>query len=132
MHDCKVIAGMKFSPVKPRQISPCDYMGKSNFIRARWDSFPPGICLHFLTFFLVFFYKHVWNYFFIRLSKLKRLHGKLSPRQSGIPAVQKKDLVLPEWSFSHVIPGYNLCRVSNIAGITAKLNIISYRPTRIM
>ena len=38
-------AGMKFQPVQPGQISPSDYMGKSIFIPAKRDRFPPGICL---------------------------------------------------------------------------------------
>ena len=32
--------------------------------------------------------------FLSRLGGLKRLHGKISSRQSGIPAVQKRDPVL--------------------------------------
>ena len=38
-------AGMKFQLLQPGQISLYDYMGKSIFIPAKRDMFPPGICL---------------------------------------------------------------------------------------
>ena len=38
-------AGIKFHLVQPGQISPYDYMWKLNFVTARRDNFPPGICL---------------------------------------------------------------------------------------
>ena len=38
-------AGMKFQPVQRGQLSSYDYMQKLNFIPARQDNFPPGICL---------------------------------------------------------------------------------------
>ena len=38
-------ARIKFHLVQPGQISPYDYMWKLNFVTARRDSFPPGICL---------------------------------------------------------------------------------------
>ena len=44
-------AGTRYSPIKPGQISPCDFMRKSYLIQARCDSFPPGICLYFSIFF---------------------------------------------------------------------------------
>ena len=48
-------AGMKFHPPQPGQISAYDYMGKSNFIPAIRDSFPPGTCLDLFIFFKFFF-----------------------------------------------------------------------------
>ena len=36
--------------VQPGQISPYDYMGEPNFIQARRDSFPRGICINLFTF----------------------------------------------------------------------------------
>ena len=48
------VAGMKFQPAQPRQISPYDYMWKLNFILARRDSFPPGIWLDLHAFSLDF------------------------------------------------------------------------------
>ena len=70
--------------------------------------------------------------FFISPSGLKRLHGKISSRQSGIPAVQKRDPVLPRWNALHVIAGCNLWRAYNIAGILAKWDRISSWLTGIM
>ena len=49
---CKVVitwsrlAGIKFQPVQPRQISPHDYMRKLNSVLGRRDSFPPVIWLY--------------------------------------------------------------------------------------
>ena len=49
------LPGMKFHPVQPRQISLYDYMWKLNFVLARRDSFPPGICLDLYAISLNFF-----------------------------------------------------------------------------
>ena len=47
-------ARMKFQPIQPEQISSYDYMGKSDFIPARRDSFPSGTCLDLYAFSLNF------------------------------------------------------------------------------
>ena len=64
-HICFQLAGIKFQPVPPGEISP--YMGKSDFIPARQDSFPLAICFHFFHFLLVFFRNRMLNYCFILL-----------------------------------------------------------------
>ena len=64
-HICFQLAGIKFQPVPPGEISP--YMRKSNFIPARQDSFPLAIRLHFFHFLLVFFRNRMLNYCFILL-----------------------------------------------------------------
>ena len=51
-------AGMKFPSVQPGHISPNDYMGESNFIPERRDSFSPvffQICIHFILVSFSFF-----------------------------------------------------------------------------
>ena len=48
------------------------------------------------------------------------------------PGVQKRGPVLPGWSFSNVIAGYNLRRVHNTTGNLAKRDRISSRRTGIM
>ena len=48
------LAGMKFQPVQPGQVSPYDYMWKSDFAPARQDSFPPSVCLDLHAFSLNF------------------------------------------------------------------------------
>ena len=50
----------------------------------------------------------------------KQLNGKILSRQSGIPALQKRDSALPGWNFLHVIARYNLWRIYDTAGIPAK------------
>ena len=50
-------AGMKFQPVEPGQILPYDYMRKLNFVLARRDSFPTGICLDLYAFLWIFLCK---------------------------------------------------------------------------
>ena len=50
---------MKIQPVQLRQISPCNYMWKLNFVLARRDSFPPGIWLDLHDFLWIFLCKHV-------------------------------------------------------------------------
>ena len=83
---------MKFHPIYLSQTSPYDYMGKSNFISARWDSFPPSICLDFL---LGWVEKITWENF--------------------VPAVQKRDPNLPEWDFQ-VIARYNSQKFTALLG----------------
>ena len=41
--------------------------------------------------------------FFIQLSRAEEITWENFVRQSGIPTVQKKDLVTLEWNFSQVI-----------------------------
>ena len=66
------------------------------------------------------------------LGGLKRLHGKILSWQSGILAVQKRDPALPGWNLFHVIARFNLWRIYSSAGIPAKHDRISSRPTGIM
>ena len=82
--------------------------------------------------FLISLCKDVLNYFSSHLGGLKRLHGKIWPWKSWIPAIQKGDPVLPGWNFSYVITGYNLWRVYNTAGMPAKRDRISTQPTEII
>ena len=44
------VAGMKYQLVHHGEILTCNYMGKLNFIPARRDSFPLGICLDLYRF----------------------------------------------------------------------------------
>ena len=50
-------------------------------------------------YFYGFFQIDVLINFSSRLGGLKRLHGKISSRQSGIAAVQKRDSALLGWNF---------------------------------
>ena len=96
--------GIKSQPIQQGQISPCDCMGKSNFIPARRNSFPLGICLDFL----ILLRKHVSNYFFILLRWAE--------------AITWENFALAKWDFLHVIAGYNLWKVYNTAGIVVIQN----------
>ena len=49
------------------------YMGKSDFIPARRDSFPLGICVAFIYIFVIFLCEHVLNYFFIPLGRAETI-----------------------------------------------------------
>ena len=60
-------------PVQPGQASIYDHMGKSNFIPARWESFPPGICLDLFTFYFSFLLKALLNHFFIPLTQGEKI-----------------------------------------------------------
>ena len=48
--------------------------------------------------------------FSTHLGRLKRLHGKISSRQSGILAVQKRDPPLPRWNILRVIARYKFMK----------------------
>ena len=58
--------------------------------------------------------------YFFKLMRWIDYMEKCLSRQSGIPAVQKRDPVLPGRNFLHVIARYNLWRIYNTAGIPAK------------
>ena len=60
-----LFAETKFQLIQPGQISTFDYMGESNLILARQDSFSPSICLDLPIISFNFFCKDVLNYFFI-------------------------------------------------------------------
>ena len=69
---------------------------------------------------LIFLYKHGLNYFFIPFRRVEAISWENFVRQSGIPAVQKRDRTLPGWNISHGIAGHNLWRIYNMAGIPTK------------
>ena len=71
-----------------------------------------------------FFKLMCWFTFSSHLGGLKRLHG--------IPAVHKRDPALPRWNLLHVIARYNLWRIFNTSGISAKRDRISSQSTGIM
>ena len=62
-----------FNPSSCDRFHPYNYMGKSNFIPAMRNSFPPGICLDLFTFFKIFLCKHV---FFISLRRAEAITWK--------------------------------------------------------
>ena len=99
-----------------------------NFIPAWQDSFSPGICLVLFTFSM---YHSVLNYCFTPLRQAELIAWD-SSKQSGIPAVQKRDPALPGWNFPHVITGHNLWRVCNTAVYPGKRDKISSRPSGII
>ena len=86
--------------------------GESNFILARWDSFPPGVCVDWFIFFSTFF-KHVLNCCFILLRQAEVITWeyfiltKQDPER-GISSCRDET--------SHVTARFNLWRVHNSAG----------------
>ena len=72
--------------------------------------------------------------FLSRPGGLMRWHGKISSWQSGIPALQKRDPVVPGWNVTHVIAECNLWRVykvvitrSQLAGMKFCLALPEFR-----
>ena len=55
--------------------------------------------------------------FFIPFRRVEAITWEILSQQSGIPAVQKRDPILPGWNFLHEIVGYNLWRIYNTARI---------------
>ena len=86
--------------------------------------FPPGKAGQFSTWYL---FRFVYINYPLRRTETITW-------ENFVPAVQKRDPVLPGRNFSHVklFTGYNLERVYNTAGIPAKRDRVSSRPTGIM
>ena len=75
---------------------------------------------------------YLCGYFLINFSIPPRRSEVVTWENFVIPAVQKRDPVLPGWNVLHVIAGCILWRVYNTAGITAKRDRISSQLARIM
>ena len=85
-----LFSGMRFQPVQLGQILPGDYMGKSNFIPARRDSFAPGICLDLFLFLFFFLCKHVLNYVFVPLRRTEMITWENYIPARRDPSIMKK------------------------------------------